>query len=199
MAVDESIELLNGVRQGNEQAATDLFERYVERLIRLAQSRLSAKLRRRLDPEDVVQSVYRSFFSHAKDGRYQLQQSGDLWRLLAAITVNKVRNQARHGAARKRAVGAEVNIAGNSGIMGIPPETICGPSSEELTVLMEEIEHEMRALSELKRQIVELRLQGRANEEIAEQVQCTERTVQRTLKQLKERLEQRLLGGCSLD
>ncbi len=90
MVGDESIELLSRVRQGDEQAASDLFDRYVERLIKLARSRLSAKLQRRVDPEDVVQSAYRSFFSHAQDGRYQLHKSGDLWRLLAAITVNKV-------------------------------------------------------------------------------------------------------------
>jgi RNA polymerase sigma factor (sigma-70 family) len=195
MVGDESIDLLNRVRQGDEQAASDLFNRYVERLIRLAQSRLSAKLRRRVDPEDVVQSVYRSFFSHAQDGRYQLQQSGDLWRLLAAITINKVRNQARHGAAGKRAVSAEESTTGNNSIIGIPPEAICRePSSEELNILIEEIESEMSSLSELKRRIVELRFQGHSNEEIAEQVHCTERTVQRTLKQLRERLDKRLLS-----
>ena len=196
MEGDESIELLSRVRQGDEQAATDLFERYVERLIRLAQSRLCAKLQRRVDAEDVVQSVYRSFFSHAQDGRYQLQRSGDLWRLLAAITVNKVRNQARHGRARKRAVNAEESAVVCSSTLGISPEAVCHePTPEELAVLLEEIENEMSGLSRLKRQIVQLRLQGVSNEEVAEQVSCTERTVQRTLKQLKEGLEQRLLGG----
>jgi RNA polymerase sigma factor (sigma-70 family) len=196
MVGDESIDLLSRVRQGDEQAASDLFDRFVERLIRLAQSRLSAKLQRRVDPEDVVQSVYRSFFSHAQDGRYQLQESGDLWRLLAAITVNKVRNQARHGTARKRAVSAEESAAGHGSMMGIAPEAVCKePSPEELVVLLEEIESEMSDLSQLKRQIVELRLQGHSNEEIAQQAHCTERTVQRTLKQLKERLEQSLLSG----
>ena len=52
----------------------------------------------------------------------------------------------------------------------------------------------MSFLSELKRRIVELRLQGHSNEEIAEQVHCTERTVQRTLKQLKERWDKMLLS-----
>lgn len=198
MVDDESIELLGRVRQGDEQAANDLFQRYVKRLIKLARSRLSAKLQRRLDAEDVVQSVYRSFFSRAQDGHYQLQESGDLWRLLAAITVNKVRNQARLGTARKRAVGAEESAAGNSSMMGIPPEAVCRePSPAELGVLLEEIESEFSILSQLKRQIVELRLQGHSNEGIARQVHCTERTVQRTLKQLKERLEQRLLGDSS--
>ncbi len=70
MADDESIELLSRIRQGDEQAATDLFERYVERLIRLAQSRLSAKLQRRIDAEDVVQSVYRSL-KQLKEGLEQ--------------------------------------------------------------------------------------------------------------------------------
>jgi len=196
MANDESIDLLDRVRGGDEQAATDLFDRFVERLIKLAHSRLSNKLRRRVDAEDVVQSVYRSFFSNAQDGRYQLQQSGDLWRLLAAITINKLRNQARHGKAAKRSVGAEESFAGNDSVMGIAPEAVCNdPSPEELSVLLEELESEMSDLSPLKREIVELRLQGHSNEEVAGVVQCTERTVQRTLKQLRERLEARLLGN----
>ena len=196
MVTDESIELLDRVRQGDEQAATDLFDRYVERLIGLAQRRLSGKLRRRIDAEDVVQSVYRSFFSNAQDGRYALHQSGDLWRLLAAVTINKVRNQARHGKAAKRSVEAEQSAIGGDSMMGISPEAVCrDPSPAELGALLEEIEAEMSDLSRLKREIVELRLQGRSNEEIAQQACCTERTVQRTLRQLKERLEQKLLGG----
>lgn len=195
MVDDESIELLDRVRQGDEQAATDLFDRYVERLIRLVKSRLSGKLRRRVDAEDVVQSVYRSFFSNAQEGRYLLNRSGDLWRLLAAITINKVRNQARHGKAAKRSVGVEESVADNESLMGISPEAVSKePSPQELGVLLEEIESEMRDLSRLKRGIVELRLQGHSNEEIADQIHCTERTVQRTLRQLKERLEARLLG-----
>jgi hypothetical protein len=58
---------------------------YANRLIALARSRLSSKLAGRIDPEDVVQSVYRSFFAEARAGRYHLDRGGDLWRLLVAM------------------------------------------------------------------------------------------------------------------
>ena len=57
-----SLVLLSGVRQGNEPAAEALFARYFERLQALVRSRLSPRFSRRTDPEDVVMSVYRSFF-----------------------------------------------------------------------------------------------------------------------------------------
>src|SRR5438552_55665 len=92
-AETESIKLVAQWRAGNEQAAAQLFHRYALRLITLAHGRLSAKLAARVDPEDVVQSAYRSFFVGARNGRYALERSGDLWRLLVAITLHKVRRQ----------------------------------------------------------------------------------------------------------
>ena len=67
-------------------AAEALFVRYFERLKALARSRLSSRLARRTDAEDVVMSVYRSFFAGARAGRFTLTRGGDLWRLLSAIT-----------------------------------------------------------------------------------------------------------------
>src|SRR5262245_54743172 len=87
----DSQQLLAGVQAGRSQAADQLFNRYVERLVALARSHMSPSLRTREDEEDVVQSVCRSFFTRAREGQYILQRSGDLWRLLAAITLNKVR------------------------------------------------------------------------------------------------------------
>ena len=77
-----SVNLVHRWRGGDQKAAEELFRRYANRLIGLARSRLSRKLARRVDPEDVVQSVYRSFFHDVRDGRYDLQRGGDLWRLL---------------------------------------------------------------------------------------------------------------------
>ncbi len=57
-----SAQLLIRWREGDQAAADALFRRYAERLIGLVRLRLSEKLARRVDPEDIVQSVYRSFF-----------------------------------------------------------------------------------------------------------------------------------------
>src|SRR6516162_8959719 len=101
---EPSANLVARWQQGDQQAALELFERFAERLIALARSRLSAQVARRLDAEDVVQSAYRSFFEGARDGRYAIHHSGDLWRLLAAITLHKTKHQARHHHAAKRSV-----------------------------------------------------------------------------------------------
>src|SRR5436305_1291848 len=94
-AADEAAALVARWRAGDQQAAAELFRRYADRLIALARSRLSARLARRIDPEDVVQSAYRSFFGDTRAGRYDVGRAGDLWQLLVTITLHKVQLQVK--------------------------------------------------------------------------------------------------------
>src|SRR5262245_34891463 len=80
-------------QKGDQAAAAELFQRYAGRLVALARSQLSDKLAQRVDPEDVVQSVYRSFFVDSREGRYQVERGGDLWQLLVTMTLHKLANQ----------------------------------------------------------------------------------------------------------
>src|ERR1700722_1524252 len=82
-------------RQGDQQAAAELFQRYANRLIALARSRLSTKMARRVAPEDLVQSVYRCFFANTRAGRYDLERGGDLWQLLVRIALHKLGDHIR--------------------------------------------------------------------------------------------------------
>jgi anti-sigma-K factor RskA len=68
----------------------DLVDRYTQRLLGLARRQLPERVRRRVDPEDDVQSVYRSIFTRLREGRFSFADSGDLWRLLAAMTFQRV-------------------------------------------------------------------------------------------------------------
>ena len=67
---DHSARFLRQWKEGDESAAEELFNRFSERLVALARSRLSEKLARRVGPEDVVQSAFRSFFREAANDRY---------------------------------------------------------------------------------------------------------------------------------
>src|SRR4051812_25947148 len=102
-----SAELLARYRQHDAAAAEALFERYVERLTRLARGRLSRRLAVRVDPEDVVLSAYRSFFLLARQGNVVLGEQGDLWRLLVRITLRKVYHNARRHRADCRSMDRE--------------------------------------------------------------------------------------------
>jgi RNA polymerase sigma-70 factor (ECF subfamily) len=191
---EDSVDLLARYRQGDDQAAELLFRRYVGRLTALAQSRLSSRLARRIDPDDVVQSAYRSFFRHARDGAYELEESGDLWKLLVVMTLNKLRGQVEHHQAGKRAMNAEQSIAaGDTSAVNVHAEALASdPSPEEALAVVEEVAELMRDLTPVHCRMLELRLQGYRIEEIAEQVNRSERGVRRLLDKIKERLHQRL-------
>src|ERR1700722_4305434 len=63
MAADDSFGLLMGGLQGGDaEAAGALFHRFAQRLIALARQRLEPRLRSKVDPEDILQSVFKSFF-----------------------------------------------------------------------------------------------------------------------------------------
>lgn len=181
---NQSFDLVTRWRGGDQRAAEELFVRYAERLLALARSRLSATLSRHVDAEDVLQSAYRSFFLGAREGRYVLQRSGDLWRLLVAITIHKLHHQVERHTAGKRSVKREC---------GLEADSAWAPSREptpaEAAALADTLASLLRCLSPLECRMVELRLQGYTLEEIADDVQRSERTVRRLLEQIKESLQ----------
>lgn len=190
MTKDPSGKLLARVRQGDEQAAAELFRRYTERLVAVAAVRLSKKLARRVDPEDVVQSAYRSFFVKARNGRFVLRRSGDLWRLLVGITLHKVHHQAERHAAGKRAIGKEQRACAMDESSDELTDIAIArePTPAEAAMLTDEVENILRQLEPHQRPILELRLQGYNQAEIAQELQCSERTVRRILDKVKRLL-----------
>jgi RNA polymerase sigma factor (sigma-70 family) len=198
MSEADSAELLERWRAGEQRAAELLFERYVQRLLALARTRLPQGLGRRLDPEDVVQSAFRSFFVGARDGKFLLQRSGDMWRLLVAITLHKLKHQVEHHTAAKRAVGREAGEEAVFGPLGIPVVALANdPSPEHLLALAEELDRILQPLDSLERRMLELRLNGHTLNEIADATQRSERTVRRLLDWFKQQLEVRLGGSMA--
>lgn len=98
---------------GNPNPADELFARYAHRLTRFAEGQISPILAARLDPEDVVQSVFRTFFRRSDKGEFVIDTSGQIWQLLVTITLMKARAKGRYHTASKRDAGAEVNTAAN--------------------------------------------------------------------------------------
>ncbi len=165
----------------------------MNRLAGLARKRLSGKMRRRVDPEDVVQSAFRTFFRHASEDRFELKRSGDLWRLLAAITIHKTMGQVEYHQAAKRSVAGEETwgTAGNSSL-NLPTAITPEPSAAEAVAFADEIESYMDTLDPLRREVFALRLQDVETIEIAKAVQRSARTVRRILEEIRANLTDRL-------
>jgi RNA polymerase sigma-70 factor (ECF subfamily) len=188
MAEESTINLVAQWRAGNQQAADELFRRYAEQLVGLARGHLSAKLAQRVDAEDVVQSAYRSFFGHARAGRYDLQRGGDLWRLLVSITLHKLHDQVKHNRRVKRNVARECRL-GDASQPDRPAALILTqePTPLEAVALAEEVQQLLADLDSVQRRMVELRLQGYNLDEIGADTRRSVRTVSRLLERIKHR------------
>ena len=179
----ESIALFSRFVDGDARAADALFQRYSERLIALARSRLSAKLSARVSPDDIVMSAYRSFFVGARDGRFDVSQPGALWRLLAQITLHKLYRQVAHHQAERRSIDRETGVASE-----VQRILSAEPSPEAAVELADEVERWLSKLTAPQRRTTELRLQGEEVADIARTVGCSIKTVRRQLDAAKRAL-----------
>src|SRR5438552_8878789 len=94
--------LLARLRGGQQDAATELYLRYAQRLRALVRSRCSSQLARRVEPDDIVQSVFRRFFRRVLQGDYDVPPGEELWGLLLVIALNKTRTEQSFHRAGKR-------------------------------------------------------------------------------------------------
>jgi RNA polymerase sigma factor (sigma-70 family) len=190
MAKAESIKvLLARWKVGEQPAAERIYQLYSQRLWALARARIDARLAQRVGASDIVQSAFQSFFRLARDGEIHIDHSESVWRLLAAITVNKVRQQEeRHNAARRRR-GAEVRLAD---LKTDPSAFAHTPTPLEGVILADELETLIAGLEPPEPEILSLCLQGFTPSEIALKVHCSRWSVRRVLNRIGHQLEQRL-------
>lgn len=178
--------LIHGLRAGDQHVVRDFCSQYGALLHRLADKHLPHGLRRRVGPEDVVQSACRTFLRRAQGGEFQLGDSEDLWRLLCAITLTKVREQARFHLRKKR--GLDQEVAPTDSAASFMQPVAPGPSPLEAAAFADQFQQLLASLDEEERQVVDLKLQECTNDEVAERLGCSERTVRRILKRVQSQL-----------
>jgi len=196
--LDSFDEVIDGLRAQDEDAAREVFRRFAGRLIGLSHSRLDKHLRQKIDAEDVIQSVFRSFFVRQAKGQFELESWDGLWSLLVRITLCKCGQKARVFLAECRDVGNEVRLAGPGDESCGPTDAIArDPTPQEAASLVETLEHMLSGLDERRRQMVVLRLQGYTVLEISQEIGCAERTVHRVLGKVRDSLKRLEVGATS--
>jgi DNA-directed RNA polymerase specialized sigma24 family protein len=186
---------VNDLKAGDRgEAARLLWQRYFERLARLAQGRLQRAARGPADGEDVALSVFDSFFRAAAAGRFpELGDRDDLWRLLVTITARKAHNRRRDEGRQKRGGGRVVD---EGALAGADPggddflAQVVGnePTPEFAAMVTDEYRRLFGGLADESLRVVALlKLEGHSNEEIARSLDCGLRTVERKLEVIRKR------------
>ena len=182
--------LLRRLSGGSEDAATELYLRYATRLHALAAAQCSPDLARRVDPEDVVQSVFRTFFRRAVRGEYEVPAGEELWKLFLVIALNKIRAIGTHHRAAKR----DVRRTAPADALEFAGPAAARPDEAALTLLRLTVEELLDSLPAAQRRIVELRIAEHDVREIARLTGRSKRTVERVLQQFRTRLDAILRG-----
>ena len=160
-----------------------VFDRYSTQLHRYAQRKLPRYLTRRIDADDVLQSVFRSFFRRNENNEFSFDESLDLWRLLAAITYRKICNAQAHHHAERRDIFHDRDLESqtNNSLASQAYE----PGPEQLFDICDMIDWVISQLPSRYRLVLQMRLEGYKILEIAEATSISERSVKRVLGRAK--------------
>jgi RNA polymerase sigma-70 factor (ECF subfamily) len=172
-----------------EEAARQLWLRFAARLRGVVRHRIDPRLLRRASEDDVLQSLFASFFTAAQRADGPPRSRADLWRLLVRITLRKVANIAdRHFAARRdvRRERCPVEARPDESGSALPEIEDAGWICPRDDALAREEFDRLRALiPDDLRLVFDLRLEGYTNAEIAQQINRVERTVELKLRAIR--------------
>lgn len=181
--------LLLAAKQGDQAAIEKLWRRFENRM-----SVLTARWLARVAPaaafdeDDVTVTAFQAFLRGLKDGRYDdLSGRDELWRLLATITVRKAGEFLDTEQAQKR--GSEVRIVSldQTGPNNAAEQPGRQSSPEFTAIMSEECRRLLDRLDDPELEAVVLcKLEGNTNEEIAEEMGYSRRSIQRMLNRIRE-------------
>jgi RNA polymerase sigma-70 factor, ECF subfamily len=193
MPEDESSDrsLLRGFRHGHADAPTQLYLRYAKRLQALVAKKTSPELGRRVDPEDIVQTVFRTFFRRVAEGSYDVPDGEEIWKLLLVIALNKIRSAGVHHKAAKR--DSRRTRSGEANELAI--QTAAAQDETALAVLKMVVDDVLEDLPESHRQIIELRIDGHEVAGISRDVGRSKRSVERVLQEFRRRMAELIDGS----
>ena len=184
------------VKTGDSAAANRIWQHYFDRLVRAVRGRLNGQNRAISDEEDIVLSVFDSFYIAAENGRFpDLSDRDDLWRLLLRMSARKVVDKRRHDQRQRRGGDVNVHSLNQSGEDNNVFEAIGDEPSPDMVLMMQESVEEVFShlgVGQL-RELAGAKLEGYSNAELAGRFSCSERTIERRLHLIREKCQQELL------
>jgi RNA polymerase sigma-70 factor, ECF subfamily len=181
MSDQESLQcLFDRFRGGDQDAATDIWNRFEDSIVRLADQQIGPHMRSKIQPESVMLSVMELALQKIADGKYRADSPDNFWNLLRRITGNKIRNRVERYSAEKRDFRRNVSLEDDDSI-AFQDE---GPSPAEKVELAETLEVMRSKLKPPSQEVFDLMLEGHGEKDIAEKLQVSPHTARRRMKRI---------------
>lgn len=197
--LDEPVTLwMRQLEEGQSEAAQPLWNHFCQKLMTLADKRLSPKLRQTYDREDAAVSAFHSLCRVISDRRQtNLGDRVNLWRLLVTITERKIANRVRDEHRDKRNLHRTVSESclvdseeRGSAFDKLPSRE---PSPEFAAEFADLCNSLLESLDDgILCQIAQLTLKNYNPDEIAKKLGVSRRTVERKLLIIRGRWKQRM-------
>jgi RNA polymerase sigma factor (sigma-70 family) len=169
--------LIRAVQDGSRSAVRPLLAAYFDRLVQLASKRLQNLPGLGGYDEDLALRSFHSVYQRLRDPARPLDLAGrdDLWRLLATRTISRAIDLIR----RHR----PAEVPGEQDVVRLLSRE---PTPEEAAEVADECRRLLEALPQPElRQIALWKVEGYTNEEIAAQLDCVPRTIERKLSRIR--------------
>jgi serine/threonine protein kinase len=127
---------------------------------------------------------------HAENQEYTITEAGDVWRLLARITLNKLYSQVEKHTAARRNIHREHET---DHVLRNGPEAL-EPTAAEVIALSEQLQLITKSLTSIEQIVFSAHLRGDTADKIADAINKSPRTVRRILAQIRQTIEKRLIA-----
>ena len=174
--------LMQGIREGSDEAARQLVDRYGPHILRVVRKRLHPKLRSKFDSLDFQQDVWASFFA-AQSGK-TFDRPEALAAFLAAMARNKVLMAVRQRRQiQKYNVDREQSLDGSAAFeaRGVAGQD---PTPSQLAVAQEKWDQLLKGHPPRYQRILMLLRLGHTQVQISQQLGVSERMVRRVIRKL---------------
>lgn len=173
--------------QANGINCESVWQRFLTPLRTLAGRYLDKRLSPKVDADDVVQSVLLSFVSRLNSGRIRIDSSQALRGLLALMVTRKCSRYVGHYRRGRRNLKREMRFDSQESLENDLTARDSAPESR--LVFDEQLDQLLSKFDQQDRQIVNLLLDGQSTAQIAQQLGCSRRTIQRTVQRVTAAIE----------
>jgi RNA polymerase sigma factor (sigma-70 family) len=176
-----SQDLLDRARRGDQQAWQSLFDACYPKIVRVVSRRLNGPMRKICDSTDIANDVMKSLAE--KFDNFDFSSIDGLTAFLIRAAKQKLVDGHRRGFARKRDLGRDRPLGSHDAGAFEPADS--SPTASQVAVATEERGILLASQSGEERKVVELKLQGLTNSDVARETGWHPRRVERFLEKLR--------------